>query len=124
MSNQRAIAEIEGVVIGGNRLGRTLGFPTANIDIAGRNDLENGVYASEVDIDGTIYKAMSNVGVRPSVDGKTRLLETHIFGFSGYLYGQTLRVSLLRKIRDEKRFSSIEELQQQLEIDREKILNM
>ena len=55
MSNPKAIAEIEGVVIGGNRLGRTLGFPTANIDIAGRNDLENGVYASEVDIDGKIY---------------------------------------------------------------------
>ena len=124
MSNQRAIAEIEGVVIGGNRLGRTLGFPTANIDIAGRNDLENGVYASEVDIEGVKYKAMSNVGVRPSVDGKTRLLETHIFNFAGYPYGQTLRVSLLCKIRDEKRFSSIEELQQQLEIDREKILNI
>ncbi|MBQ7856862.1 MAG: riboflavin kinase [Alistipes sp.] len=122
MSNKQPIAEIEGEIIGGNRLGRTLGFPTANIDIAGRNDLDNGVYASEIDIEGVTYRAMSNVGVRPSVDGKTRLLETHIFGFAGYLYGQRLRVRLLRKIRNEKRFGSIEELQQQLEADRTAIL--
>ena len=62
---------------------------------------------------------MTNVGVRPSVDGSRRLLETHLFGFEGSLYGLTLRVELLEKIRDEKRFSSVEELKEQIERDRE-----
>ena len=112
---------VEGVVIGGNRLGRTLGFPTANMDVADRNDLANGVYRSEVEIDGCRYRAMSNVGVRPSVDGRTRLLETHIFDFHGDLYGRVLRVALIEKIRDERKFSSVEELRAQLEYDKEQI---
>lgn len=113
--------KVEGVVIGGNKLGRTLGFPTANMDVADRNDLENGVYRSEVEIDGRCYRAMSNVGVRPSVDGRTRLLETHIFDFHGDLYGRVLCVTLIEKIRDERKFSSVEELRAQLEYDKEQI---
>ena len=113
--------EVEGEVIGGNRLGRTLGFPTANMDIADRSDLENGVYRSEIEIDGHTYLAMSNVGVRPSVDGRCRLLETHIFDFHGDLYGRHLRVRLVEKIRNERKFASIEELRAQLEFDKEQI---
>jgi riboflavin kinase/FMN adenylyltransferase len=60
---------------------------------------------------------MSNIGLRPSVDGQTRLLETHIFGFAGDLYGRVIEVDLRLKIRDERRFASIEELQRQLEKD-------
>lgn len=108
---------ITGVVIHGAQLGRKMGFPTANIDARDIEDIDNGVYFSTVDIDGTTYKAMSNVGCRPSVDGTTRLLETHIFGFEGDLYGQTITVNLIRKIRDERRFSSIDALQQQLQAD-------
>lgn len=110
-------AVIEAVVIGGNRLGRTLGFPTANMEISQSVELENGVYRSLIDIDGVTYRAMSNVGVRPSVDGKTRLLETHVFDFHGDLYGKKLRVSLCEKIRDERKFSSVAELRAQLEHD-------
>ena len=110
---------IEGVVIGGNRLGRKLGFPTANIAISDDLAVENGVYLSKVFVEGEEYVAMTNVGVRPSVDGSKRLLETHLFGFEGLLYGLTLRVELLEKIRDEKRFSSVEELKEQIERDRE-----
>ena len=115
------ICEVEGEIIGGNRLGRTLGFPTANMDVADRADLENGVYESEIDIDGRTYRAMSNIGTRPSVDGRTRLLETHVFDFSGDLYGRRLRVRLLRKIRNEQKFSSVEELRAQLECDKMEI---
>ena len=110
---------IEGVVIGGNRLGRKLGFPTANIAISDDLAVENGVYCSKVFVEDEEYVAMTNVGVRPSVDGSKRLLETHLFGFEGLLYGLTLRVELLEKIRDEKRFSSVEELKEQIERDRE-----
>ena len=112
---------VEGVVVGGNRLGRKLGFPTANIAIAEELAVENGVYSSMVYVEGRGYAAMTNVGVRPSVDGSRRLLETHLFGYEGDLYGLTLRVELVEKIRDEKRFSSVEELRAQIEKDFNKI---
>ena len=112
---------VEGVVIGGNRLGRRLGFPTANIDMSQYPDIENGVYCSKVVVNGQAYVAMTNVGVRPSVDGSRRLLETHLFGFEGLLYGLKLRVELYEKIRDEKKFSSVEELRKQIEQDSNKI---
>lgn len=112
---------IEGIVIGGNRLGRKLGFPTANIAIDDALDIENGVYCSKVFVEGEEYSAMTNVGVRPSVDGSKRLLETHLFGFQGLLYGLKLRVELYEKIRDEKRFSSVEELRKQIEQDSNEI---
>lgn len=112
---------VEGVVIGGNRLGRRLGFPTANIDMSQYPDIENGVYCSKVVVRGEEYVAMTNIGVRPSVDGTRRLLETHLFGFKGLLYGLKLRVELYEKIRDEKKFSSVEELRKQIEQDSNKI---
>lgn len=112
---------VEGVVIGGNRLGRKLGFPTANIAIDDSLAVENGVYSSKVYVEGEEYVAMTNVGVRPSVDGSKRLLETHLFGFKGLLYGLTLKVELYDKIRDEKRFSSVDELREQITKDSDEI---
>ena len=112
---------VEGVVIGGNRLGRKLGFPTANIAIDDDLAVENGVYSSKVVVEGEEYVAMTNVGVRPSVDGTKRLLETHLFGFEGLLYGLTLRVELYDKIRDEKKFSSVNELREQITKDSNQI---
>ena len=111
---------VEGEVIHGAKLGRRMGFPTANMEVVGV-DVENGVYLSSVDIDGREWKAMSNIGVRPSVDGTCRLLETHIFDFEGDLYGKVLQVKLLRKIRDERKFASVDELKLQLEHDFELI---
>ncbi len=110
---------IEGIVIGGNQLGRKLGFPTANIALSEEFAVENGVYASKAYVDGREYAAMTNVGVRPSVDGSKRLLETHLFDFDGVLYGLTLRVELLEKIREEQKFSSVEELRAQIAKDKE-----
>ena len=107
---------IKGEVIHGAQLGRKMGFPTANID-ARNIRVDNGVYYSRVTIEGRTYNAMSNIGIRPSVDGNTRLLETHLFNFTGDLYGQEIEVELIRKIRDERRFDSIEELKGQLEKD-------
>ncbi len=112
---------VEGVVIGGNRLGRKLGFPTANIAIDDDLAVENGVYSSKVVVEGEEYVAMTNVGVRPSVDGTKRLLETHLFGFEGLLYGLKLRVELYDKIRDEKKFSSVNELREQITKDSNQI---
>ncbi len=109
---------IKGIVIKGQQLGRKMGFPTANID-AQEKRVEDGVYRSMVRIDGKSYRAMTNVGLRPSVDGRTRLLEAHLFDFDGDLYGRRIQVELLEKIRDERKFASIEELRAQLEIDAE-----
>ena len=81
------------------------------------------MYESYVEIDGVEYKAMSNLGSNPSVGGGPRHLETHIFDFSGDLYGRRLRVELRRKIRDERKFDSLEELQRQIERDRSCILS-
>lgn len=106
--------DIEAEVIHGRKIGRALGFPTANMTLEGYEDVERGVYHSVVTIDGATYRAMSNVGIRPSVGGKELLLETHVIGFTGDLYGRTLRVTLIEKIRDERRFSSIGDLKEQL----------
>lgn len=114
---------IEGEVIHGKKIGRALGFPTANMSLQGYEDVERGVYRSEVEIDGVKYRAMSNVGIRPSVGGKELLLETHVIDFSGDLYGKRLRIYLLEKLRDEKRFSSIGDLKEQLLKDYNQILS-
>lgn len=113
---------IEGEVIHGKKIGRALGFPTANMSLQGYEHVERGVYRSEVEIDGVTYRAMSNVGIRPSVGGKELLLETHVIGFSGDLYGKRLRISLIEKLRDEKRFSSIGDLKEQLLKDYNQII--
>jgi riboflavin kinase/FMN adenylyltransferase len=114
--------EIEAEVIHGKKIGRALGFPTANMTLDGY-DVERGVYRSEVTICGQEYRAMSNVGIRPSVGGKELLLETHVIGYEGNLYGQRLKVRLVEKIRDEKRFGSISDLKEQLMRDYNYIAN-
>ena len=91
-----------------------MGFPTANIEADASLDARDGVYASRVEVDGRMYDAMSNLGYKPTVDGRRRLLETNIFGFEGDLYGRRLRVELLRFIRPERRFGSVEELFRQI----------
>jgi riboflavin kinase/FMN adenylyltransferase len=114
--------EIVAEVIHGKKIGRALGFPTANMSLEDY-EVARGVYRSEVTIDEIEYRAMSNVGVRPSVGGKELLLETHVIGFRGDLYGRRLRIKLVEKIRDEKRFSSISDLKDQLQRDYDTIKN-
>ena len=114
--------DIEAEVRHGKKIGRALGFPTANMSLEGY-DVERGVYRSTVMIDGVEYRAMSNVGIRPSVGGKELLLETHVIGYSGDLYGRRLCVRLVEKLRDEKRFSSIGDLKEQLMRDYDTIVN-
>ena len=114
---------IEGVVEHGRRLGRELGFPTANLAVPEGIAAADGVYRSRAEVGGRTYDAMSNLGSNPSVGGGPRHLETHIFDFSGDLYGRRLRVELRRKIRDERKFDSLEELQRQIERDRSCILS-
>lgn len=114
---------IEGVVKEGRRLGRKLGFPTANLPVPEGFEAEDGVYASWAETEeGEHYRAMSNLGRNPSVGKTERRLETHLFGFSGSLYGHRLRVRLGSRIRGERIFGSLEELQAQIARDRAEIL--
>ena len=108
---------IEGVVGHGRQLGRQLGFPTANLLVDEALSAEDGVYASQAEVGGVWYDAMSNLGTNPSVGGRVRRLETHLFDFEGSLYGCRLRVELLHKVRDERRFASVDELRAQIEKD-------
>ena len=109
-----------GVVVAGNRLGRTIGFPTANMQLYEPLKLVpmNGVYAVEVEVLGQKYKGMCNIGVRPTVDGKVRTIETHILDFDQDIYGLPLRLRFLRRIRDERKFPSLDALKEQLVQDK------
>ena len=108
----------------GRGLGHTIGFPTANILLEGDIAIADGVYMSRVELDCVLYNSISNLGCNPSVGGVTRRLETYIFDFEGDLYGRILKVELLRKIRDEKRFDSLDDLVRQIEIDRDEVLKL
>ena len=112
---------LEGVVVAGNRLGRTIGFPTANMKLYEPLKLvpENGVYAVDVQVLGQTYRGMTNIGTRPTVGGTFTTIETHILDFDEDIYGLPLRITFLRRIRDEVHFTSLEVLKEQLERDRE-----
>lgn len=108
-----------GAVVAGNRVGRTMGFPTANMQLYEPLKLvpANGVYAVEAEVLGATYKGMCNIGMRPTVGGATRTIETHILDFDQDIYGLPLRIRFLRRIRDERKFPSLEALREQLTLD-------
>ena len=110
-----------GVVVAGNRLGRTIGFPTANIQLYEPLKLlpGNGVYSVEAETLGRKFKGMCNIGVRPTVRaGGQRTIETNIFDFDEDIYGLPLRISFMKRLRGETRFSSTAALRDQLALDR------
>ena len=110
---------LHGVVVAGNRMGRTIGFPTANMQLYEPLKLvpQNGVYAVNVEVTGNVFRGMCNIGTRPTVGGTARTIETHILGFNEDIYGLPLRVRFLRRIRDERKFPSLDALRAQLEQD-------
>lgn len=110
-----------GVVVAGNRLGRTIGFPTANMQLYEPLKLVpgGGVYRVQAETLGERFYGMCNIGVRPTVgSGNARTVETHIFDFEEDIYGLDIRVTFLEKIRDERRFASMDALREQLILDR------
>ncbi len=116
---------LRGTVVGGKKLGRTIGFPTANIQPYDKNLLipANGVYAVDVRIDGkgSIRRGMLNIGTRPTVDhdsGAERSIEVHILDFEGEIYGREIELSFIGRLRSEKSFENLEALAAQLAKDR------
>jgi len=110
---------MENEVIEGQKLGRTIGFRTANL-IFSKNSVQipNGVYAVEVEYSGKNYKGIANYGTKPTVTNVTdKILEVHILDFNLDIYGKKIKVNFLKRLRDEKKFASLEELKNQIKKD-------
>lgn len=116
---------LEGIVVDGFKVGRKIGFPTANIALQDPQKLipGTGVYAVMVTYRGNQFKGMLNIGTRPTLDnGNTLSIEVHIIGFEDNIYNEVIRISFLRKIRDEKKFDGMEMLIEQLKKDKAEVL--
>lgn len=114
--------EIEGTVVAGERRGRRLGFPTANIRLGDYLCPAHGVYAVRClgavpDRPAEAFPGVANLGIRPTFEGGEVLLEAHVFDFHGDVYGQTLRVQLIERLRAEKAFDSVDALRAQIRED-------
>lgn len=112
--------EMTGTVVAGNKIGRNIGFPTANLDLNNNHKLVpgQGVYATLVKIGGSVYKAMTNIGYRPTIDADHLTIEANIFDFNQDIYDKEITLSFIERIRDEKRFASLGDLQLQLASDK------
>lgn len=107
-----------GEVFADRKLGRNIGFPTANICYPeDKFPIKQGVYHTQVQIDGKTYTCVTNYGARPTYNNDKVLTETHVIGFDGNLYGKTLKVEFLRYLRDIQPFESVELLKEQLKKD-------
>jgi len=110
---------LSGEVIHGKQLGRTIGFPTANLKYNQNFILPKiGVYYTNIKVNNNIYKGITSVGNNPTVEGKTLTIETYILEFNKDIYGENIDISFIKKIRDEKKFNGLEELKAQLQKDK------
>jgi riboflavin kinase/FMN adenylyltransferase len=111
---------IKGKVVKGFQRGRTIGFPTANLDIQTDSILPKiGVYTVKVHLGANVYNGMMNIGLNPSFNNQTLSIEVHILNFNDSIYGEELTVQIIHRIRDERKFNDINELIQQLKLDKE-----
>ncbi len=119
--------KLQGTVVDGNKIGRTIGFPTANMSLDEPMKLipGNGVYLVKVEVLGKTWNGMCNIGVRPTVGaGNALTIETNIFGFDADIYGHSISVEFVRKIREEVKFNNFAMLAKQLEEDRARCLGL
>ncbi len=116
---------LHGVVVSGKQLGRTIGFPTANMELYEPLKLvpANGVYLVDVHVLGRDYKGICNIGNRPTVgENQSRTIETHILNFDEDIYGLEMSIEFVAKIRDERKFASMDELREQITKDKEFVI--
>jgi riboflavin kinase/FMN adenylyltransferase len=111
---------LSGTVVKGKQIGRTIGFPTANIQLIESEKLvpANGVYAVTVNYDNAVFGGVLNIGNRPTVDGILRTIEVNIFDFDKEIYGEKLSVNFVKRIRNEVKFENLEALKKQIERDK------
>jgi len=111
---------LTGKVVYGNQVGRTMGFPTINLDPFDKNKIvpSQGVYAGWLNYDQKWYGCMINIGMRPTLNKDNFTIEAHVFNFQGEVYGKTVTLCFAQRIRDEQRFASLEVLKKQLKYDK------
>ena len=111
----------EGEVVHGDKIGRTIGYPTANLKCTDEEKigLGDGIYAVYSTVEGKVYKGMMSIGFRPTVNGKKRVTEVNLFDFEKEIYGQVIKVEVKKYLRSEVRFNGLEELKMQLHKDKE-----
>ncbi len=116
---------IVGKVVKGDNRGKILGFPTANIKLIGNSLLpKNGVYLTKINFNGKDFFGMLNIGIKPTFDNQSLSVEIHIFDFDDHIYGKQLEISFLRRLRNEKKFGSSEQLKEQLIKDKKRSLQI
>jgi len=117
---------LTGKVVHGDGLGKEINFPTANIQIKEPYKIipKNGVYLAKTIFNSNIYFGMMNIGVRPTIGGKNKSLEVYFFNFKNNIYDKTISIEIINKIRDEEKFSSIDELKTQLKKDEQFCLKL
>jgi riboflavin kinase / FMN adenylyltransferase len=109
--------EIEGEVQHGEKIGRTMGFPTLNLLLGDYMHPANGIYAVRVEVNGVSHDAAASLGYRPTFGGEDLVFEAHLFDFVGDLYGQNVRVALIEYLRPEKKFDGTDDLKAQIALD-------
>ena len=118
---------IKGTVIAGNKMGRTIGFPTANIKVDEWYKLipSKGVYAVRVTLDERIFDGMLNIGHRPTLnENDNETIEVNIFNFEEDIYNKEIQIEFYERVRDEQKFDNLEALKKQLEIDKQKVIQI
>jgi riboflavin kinase / FMN adenylyltransferase len=108
---------LDGGIVEGRKRGKTIGYPTANMVTDNELVPPHGVYATTTTIDGVVHAGLTNIGVRPTFDETETTIETHLLRYSGDLYGQRVRLSFVQRLRDERRFDSVDALRAQIEAD-------
>ncbi|MBO7201004.1 MAG: riboflavin biosynthesis protein RibF [Bacteroidales bacterium] len=115
-----------GCIIKGRQIGRTIGFPTANIELSDHLKMlpKEGVYATIITLNGNSYIGMANIGTQPTFESYKTTFEIHILNFNGDIYGQSIEVKFIKHIRDIQKFDNAQSLMEQLEKDREQCLEI
>ena len=118
----------EGTVVEGDKIGRTIGYPTANITVEDENKLipGDGIYAVELAIDrqsNTLYKGMLSIGERPTIENSKRVIEVNIFNFNENIYQQHIRIFIKKYFREQKKFTGLQQLKTAIELDKKNIIN-
>jgi len=116
----------EGIVIRGDQLGRKLGYPTANLQYTDRDKIHlgHGVYAAYAEVEGVTYKSMLSIGNRPTLENSDERVEVNIFDFDKEIYGENVRVTVKKYLRGQEKYASLDELIEQLGIDKESSLSV
>jgi riboflavin kinase/FMN adenylyltransferase len=111
---------LQGIVVKGKQLGRTIGYPTANIEVGDSYKLipADGIYAVRVDLEGSIYQGMMSIGMNPTVNGTMRTIEVNILNFEKDIYDKRVKICFVQRIRNEQKFAGLEELKKQLHRDK------